>query len=285
LAQKPLRTKANDGRITSEQLRAERERLLLVRASSRASKRDSLLRVSREARRFGRNRRRARAFGIAIVAAFAALFGIVLASLFTPLLAIQKIEISGLHRISKDAVLAALTPQVGVPLTMVNAEKIAAELDHFKLIESFSTVAAPPHTLQVRIIERLPVCIVTIGGINDLYDVAGVELGQASARDQYPVVSISGSPRNSKNYADAIQVLLSLPVSLVKKVAVVEARSQDNVVIQLKGLAGQQIVWGDSSRSALKATVLASLLKHVRASQVATIDVSAPTAPVVRYGN
>ena len=65
----------------------------------------------------------------------------------------------------------------------------------------------------------------------------------------------------------------------------VEARSQDNVVIQLKGLAGQQIIWGDASRSSLKATVLASLIKHVPRNQVATIDVSAPTAPVVRYGN
>lgn len=285
LPQRSSRSKPVDNRITREQIQAERERLLLVRASSRESKRVSLRQLNREAKRFGRNRRRVRAFRIATVSAFAALLAIVLASLFTPLLAIQKIEVAGLHRIPKAAVLAALAPQLGVPLTLVNTDKIGAELEHFKLIESFSTVAAPPHTLQLRIIERQPVCIVTIAGVNHLYDVAGVELGQAATKDRYPVISISGSPRNSKNYADAIQVLLSLPVSLVKQVAVVEARSQDNVVIQLKGLAGQQIIWGDSSRSALKATVLTSLMKHVRANQIATIDVSAPTAPVVRYGN
>lgn len=283
--QKSLRAKPADNRITRDQIQAERERLLLVRASSRESKRVSLRQVNREAKRFGRNRRRIRAFRIATVSAFAALVAIVLASLFTPLLAIQKIEVSGLHRIPKAAVLAAIAPQIGVPLTLVNTDKIGAELEHFKLIESFSTVAAPPHTLQLRIIERQPVCIVTIAGVNHLFDVAGVELGQAAAKDRYPVISISGSPRNSKNYADAIQVLLSLPVTLVKQVAVVEARSQDNVVIQLKGIAGQQIIWGDSSRSALKATVLSSLMKHVRANQIATIDVSAPTAAVVRYGN
>ena len=279
------RTKSESNKITREQLRAERERLLLVRASSRQSKRDSLRQLNREAKRFGRNRRRVRAIRITVVSAFVALFALVLASLFTPLLAIQKIEVTGLHRISSDAILKAVAPQVGVPLTMVDSGKIARELQGFKLIESFSTIAKPPHTLQLRIIERQPVCIVTIAGVNHLYDIAGVELGQATAKDEYPVVSISGSPRNSKNFADAIQVLLALPVSLVNRVAVVEARSQDNVVIQLKGLAGQQIIWGDASRSSLKATVLASLIKHVPRNQVATIDVSAPTAPVVRYGN
>lgn len=285
LQQRTSRAKPADNRITREQIQAERERLLLVRASSRESKRVSLRQLNLEAKRFTRNRRRIRAFRIAIFSAFGALAAIVLASLFTPMLAIQKIEVSGLHRIPKAAVMAALSSQVGVPLTLVNIDKIGAQLEHFKLIESFSTVAAPPHTLQVRIIERQPVCIVTIAGVNHLYDVAGVELGQAAAKDRYPVISISGSPRNSKNYADAIQVLLSLPVSLVDQVAVVEARSQDNVVIQLRGLSGQQIIWGDSSRSALKATVLTSLLKQVRPNQIATIDVSAPTAPVVRYGN
>ena len=282
---KPARKKPDSNQITREQIRAERERLLLVRASSRSSKRNSLRQVNREAKRFGRNRRRVKAFRIAGVSAFAALIALVLASLFTPLLAIQKIEVSGLKRISTSDILTAVAPQVGVPLTMVSTDKIAAELSNFKLIESFSTVALPPHTLQLRIIERQPVCIVTVAGVNHLYDVAGVELGQAKASDRYPVVSISGSPKNSKNFADAIQVLLSLPVTLVHRVAVVEARSQDNVLIQLKGLAGQQIIWGDSSKSALKAKVLASLIRHVRRSQIATIDVSAPTAPVVRYGN
>ena len=280
-----LKPSAGSTKISREQLRAERDRLLMVRATSRQSRRTSLRTLNREARRFGRNRRRVRAVRIAIVGSLAALCALVIASLFTPLLAVQKIEVSGLHRIKAEAILAAVAPQMGVPLTMVDGSKVAAELGQFKLIESFSTVAKPPHTLELRIIERQPVCIVTIAGVNHLYDVAGVELGVAGANDKYPTVSIGGSPRNSKNYADAIQVLLALPVSLVQRVDVVEARSQDNVVIQLKGLAGQQIVWGDASRSTLKATVLASLIKHVPRTQVATIDVSAPTAPVVRYGN
>ena len=272
-------------RITRDQLRAERERLLLLRESNRKSKRSTLRQMNREAKRFGRNRRQVRAIRITALSAFGALIALVLATLFTPLLAINKIEVSGLHRIKSESILAAVKSQIGVPLTMVDGAKIAEQLKGFKLIESFSTVALPPHTLQIRVIERQPVCIVTVAGVNHLYDVAGVELGQAKASDHYPVVSISGSPKNSKNYADAIQVLLALPVNLVRRVEVVEARSQDNVVIQLKGLAGQQILWGDASKSALKAKVLAQLIKHVPRSRVATIDVSAPTAPVVRYGN
>ncbi|MEO0024070.1 MAG: hypothetical protein RL196_511 [Actinomycetota bacterium] len=277
--------KAGATKITREQLRAERERLLLLRQSGKQAQRNSLRQLNREAKRFGRNRRRVMAVRLSVVSAFAALIALVLATLFTPMLAIEKIEVSGTHRLKSSQIQAAVKSQIGVPLTRVDSGQITSALSKFKLIESFSTVSLPPHTLQLRIIERQPVCIVTLGGINYLFDVAGVELGVAKASDHYPVVSVGGSPSKSKNYGDAIQVLLALPVSFVKRVAVVEARSQDNVVIQLKGLAGQQILWGDASRSALKAKVLAKLIKHVPKSRVATIDVSAPTAPVVRYGN
>ncbi|MEY4367591.1 MAG: hypothetical protein RLZ28_1006 [Actinomycetota bacterium] len=272
-------------KISREQLNAERARLLLVRESSRLSKRTSLRALNREAKRFGRNRRRVRAIRLTVLVAFAALTSLVIATLFTPLLAIQKIEVSGTSRLKTAEILAAVKSQIGVPLTMVDNEKIRAELADFKLIESFSVVARPPHTLQIRLIERQPVCVVTISGVNYLFDVAGINLGQAKPKDRYPAISIGGLPRTSKNFANAISVLLALPTSLVNRIEVVEARSQDNVILQLKGLTGQQIIWGDQSSSALKAKVLAVLIKKVPKNRVATIDVSAPTVPVVRYGN
>ena len=280
-----LPIRSNSNKVSREQLRAERERLLLLRESNRKSKRTSLRALNREARRFSRNRRHARTIRVSVFASFAALTALVLATLFTPLLAIQKIEVSGTSRLKTSEILAVVKNQIGVPLTRVNNEEIRSALSEFKLIESFSVVAMPPHVLQIRLIERQPVCIVTIRGVNYVFDVAGINLGQAKPKEQYPVVSISGIPKYSKNYANAISVLLALPVELVNRIEVVEARSQDNVILQLKGLTGQQIIWGDQSNSALKAKVLAVLIKKVPKYRVATIDVSAPTVPVVRYGN
>lgn len=289
-AKKPLASRTtvgrpDSGKISRDQLRAERERLLLVRESNRQFKRTSLRALNVEAKRFGGNRRRARNIRVTVFAALLALSALVLATLFTPLLAIEKIEVSGTSRLKTSTIAAAVKNQIGVPLTMVDNEKIRSALSGFKLIESFSVVAMPPHTLQIRLIERQPVCVVTIRGVNYLFDVAGVNLGVAKGNDKYPVVSISGAPRYSKSFANAISVLLALPLSLVSRVQVVEARSQDNVILQLKGFAGQQIIWGDQSNSALKANVLEVLIKKVPKNQVATIDVSAPTVPVVRYGN
>ena len=258
---------------------------MLVRESNRKVKQSSLRALNREARRFGRNRRQIRAVRISVISAFSALIALVLATLFTPLLAIQTIEVDGTSRLKSSEILTAVKSQIGVPLTMVDEAKIRGQLSKFKLIESFSVVAKPPHTLQIRLIERQPVCLVTLGGVNYVFDVAGVNLGVARANERYPVVSIGGDPRTSKNFADAISVLLALPVKLVNRIEVVEARSQDNVILQLKGLAGQQIIWGDQSNSALKAKVLAVLIKKVPKNRVATLDVSAPTAPVVHYGN
>lgn len=233
--------------------------------------------------RFKARPKQTKAIVLTALGSLVALIVLVLATIFTPLLAVENIKISGLQKIDEKKVAAAVKSQIGIPLALVTQQSVADQLSRFTLIESFSLVSELPHTLHIAISERQPICIVDVGGVSYLYDPAGVRLGQASYKDTYPRVLIKGEPKNSASYAEAIDVLLALPAKLLPRISVIDAKSKDDVTMQLRGYAGQKIIWGDASQAALKSKVLAALIANQKPTDRVTFDVSSPTAPVVRY--
>lgn len=215
--------------------------------------------------------------------ALTALLLLVLATLFTPLIAVENIRITGLSAVPLKQVTAAVRDQLGKPLPLISQQSVADELSRFTLIESFSLVSELPHTLHISIAERQPICIVDIKGVSYLYDPAGVRLGQATYNDTYPRVQIVGEPKSSASFAEAIDVLLALPANLLSSISQVNAKSKDDVTMQLRGYAGQKIIWGDASQSGLKSKVLAALIANQKPTDRVTFDISSPSAPIVLH--
>ena len=244
---------------------------------SASSRRQNL----REARRFTKESPVKKIFLRSVLGGISALLVLVLATMFTPILAISKISVSGTELVSEKQIQLTLKKYIGSPLPMISSDNVAQDLDKFKLIESISLISLPPHELQVRIVERTPIAIVVQGGVSYLYDPSGVRVGTASGFEKLPTIIIKDDPKTSKNYKQAIDVLLSLPSSLLKRVAYIQARTRDNVTLQLRGNAVQSIIWGDSSQSALKSRVLRVLLFKTPSKIRATFDVSAPLTPSV----
>jgi cell division protein FtsQ len=209
----------------------------------------------------------------------------VLATIFTPLLAIEKIEVTGVTRLKEKSIVNALTSQLGKPLPTISSSDIASALEAFPLIESYSIISLPPHTLKIQIIERQPIGVIQVGGARYLYDPAGVRIGISNGSENLPVIAINGAPENSAQFKSAIEVLLALPSDLLERVAEINAKSKDDVSLRLRGYAGQRILWGDGSDSILKSRVLEALIVNQKKTDSVTFDVSSPNAPVVRYGN
>ena len=74
------------------------------------------------------------------------LIALVLAAVYSPLLSVQKIVITGNQRVSHQKLVNALDGQIGRPLPQVANADIAGLLKQFTLIESFSLISQPPHT-------------------------------------------------------------------------------------------------------------------------------------------
>lgn len=267
------------------QLRTEQRRFKSARKSDRAIKRSQKRQFAAEVRRFTLANRRRKTITFVSLGSVLSLFALLLATWFTPLLAIEKIEISGLNRLKEKSVMEAVASLKGTPLTLLDENQIGQRLKAFALIESFSVVSNPPHTLEIHIVERQPIAIVRVGGTDYLYDPAGVQLGVAKSSSDYPVVDVNADPAKSDKYASAIEVMLAMPVELMGEIAKVNAVSPSNVQLSLRGEIARNVIWGDSSQSVLKSKVLAALIKTTKKNRSVTFDVSSPTAPTVRYHN
>jgi cell division protein FtsQ len=237
--------------------------------------------TNKEARRFTKESNVRKVFFRSIAFSLVSLVVLVLATMFTPLLSIDKITVTGTSKVSNKQVLALLKNRIGTPLPMISEASVAEDLAQFKLIESISLISKPPHALEVRITERTPISLVVRGGTRFLYDPAGVNLGVASGYELLPTIIVSDDPKSSKSYAQAIDVLLALPAQLLKRVAYIQAKTRDNVTLQLRGNSAQTIIWGDSSQSILKSKVLKTLLVKTSTRGRATFDVSSPLNPSV----
>ena len=189
--------------------------------------------LSPEAKRFVAASRQRKIIALSVTGSFGLLILLILATMFTPLLAVEKLEVTGTHRINHQTVLKALNKQIGVPLPMVNTSAIAESLAPFALVDSFAVVSLPPHTLRIAITERQPICIVTVAGIDYLYDPAGVRVGAVGQSDNYPRIAIVGDPKGSVEFSAAIDVLLALPADLLGRIATVDAKSKDDVSMQI----------------------------------------------------
>ena len=263
----------------------KRESRRLVSLQKLGSKSALNNRLSAEARRFTAHSRQRKLTILTAVSAFSALVLLVLAAMFTPLLAVEKLEVTGTKRLTEKSIVNALLGQKGKPLPLINSAEIQQQLKSFDLVESFSLVSLPPHTLRVQIVERQPICLIYESKTAYLYDPAGVRVGLASSKDILPVIRISGNPTNNSQFKAAMDVLLALPAKLLPRVYEIDAKTKDDVSLRLRGYAGQRIIWGDSSQSVLKSKALAALLKNQKTTDSVTFDVSSPDAPVVRYGN
>lgn len=262
---KPANAKSPDRQL----IRRESKRLSIQERNSRAA-------VSRLKPRvqFGR-----RVF-IASIAAVSLLAVLVTVAVLSPLLAVRKIEIVGTSRVSATAIEKDLKSLMGKPLPQVTSEELAAKLSKYQLIDSVSAVALPPSTLRVVVVERTAIVVVKINEILYLYDAAGVQLGRAKGSDKIPSVENAGDPATSKTFKQAINVILSIPLELLPKVASISASSKDDVVLRLRNY-NQKILWGDDSDPALKARVLNALMKHYEKRYGQTFDVSSPNQPSV----
>jgi cell division protein FtsQ len=237
--------------------------------------------TKKEVRRFTKENPTGKYFKRAILGGLSFLIVLVLATTFTPILAIDKIVVSGESRVSEKQILKILKKYVGTPLPTISEESVARDLKGFPIIESIALVSRPPHTLEVKLTERTPIAIVVSGGVQYLYDPAGVKLGPASGSEQLPTVIVTGNPKDSATYRQAIDVILALPLQLLDRVAYIQAKTRDNVTLRLRGAAGQTVIWGDSSDSILKSKVLKTLLLKTSTKVRATYDVSSPLTPSV----
>jgi cell division protein FtsQ len=210
--------------------------------------------------------------------------GLLAAAIYSPVLALQTISVSGTRLLTPAQVQTALEPLRGKPLPQISDDDVRGLLGSLVQVKSVSVEARPPSTLAIAVHERVPVALVKQGEQYQLVDVDGIQLGTTSdpASASLPVIDGGAGAIGQDLFRATAAVLGALPADVLAKLSNASAQSVD--AVELKLVDGQTIVWGNASEKELKAKVLAALLKVPAdpKNPVRVYDVSVPRHPVTR---
>ncbi|HET8561052.1 MAG TPA: FtsQ-type POTRA domain-containing protein [Marmoricola sp.] len=236
----------------------------------------------RLARQDFRRRRRARRWRrlrpwLLLVAVLALVAICCYAVFFSSWLAARRVQVTGLERVSRAAVVAQAHVPLGTPLALVDLAAIRKRVEHLPAVRTVDVSRSWPHAVRLAVTERVPVAVIDRGHGLQALDRTGATFGHyATAPRGLPLVE--GSPRVRVDaLAEAGKVAASLPPAVLHRVDHIRVVTVDRIELHLRD--GRTVLWGSSAESAQKAEVLGVLL-HRR--HVGLIDVSVPGRPTTR---
>jgi cell division protein FtsQ len=230
------------------------------------------------AQRFAaRVRARRRRRRLIVVLVLLVICGIFWAALKSPWATVQRVEVTGTHRVVAAEVQSEAESELGRPILLTRTGDIARRLERQqRLIRSVRVRLQWPSVLRVQVLERVPVAAIPAGSGQALVDIDGVTIGRVrSAPAGLPRLQVALGSGGVASLRGCLQVLQGLPPVLRHQLRGIGADSPDGIWLKL---GGSRVEWGSSADSALKAQVLAALLPQ----HAAVYDVRSPDTPAVR---
>lgn len=196
-------------------------------------------------------------------------------------LEVQSVQISGMRRVDRAAVLQA-AGVLGQPIYAVSPAQVQASIEKLALVHTASVRRIWPHTVRIAITERQPWGTWEIGGVNYLVDRNGLVLDVVSAPAHFAIYELDGAAGlqpGDRVDADAIaaaqRVIEELPNVVSQRVDKVEYSSESGLEILTN--TGVRARLGDSQGLDYKLAVWQAVTAKAGAAGVHTID--------LRFGN
>jgi len=208
------------------------------------------------------------------------------------LFTLQRIEVEGAKTLTPDAVRAASGLEPGSrSIFTINAQEVTRRLLRHPWIASAQVRARPPHTILIRIGERVPVAAVPAARGYALVDAAGVVLEVREARPELVLVSERGRPLPwvapgeeipSPATRAGLTILPQLPEALRVEVAHLQVtRTQEVFLYTTDGL---EIRAGPLRGLRQRMAAAPEILRTVRAqgTPLEYIDLSLPDQAIIK---
>ncbi|MFI8815146.1 MULTISPECIES: cell division protein FtsQ/DivIB [unclassified Streptomyces] len=201
-------------------------------------------------------------------------------------LRVERVSTTGVGVLTRAEVERAAAVPIGAPLISVDTGAMENRLrQKLSRIDRVDVVRSWPHGIGLKVTERKPVLLVKKGAKFIEVDAKGVRFATV---DQAPrgVPLLKLTPDQSASLRrfgsdrllrEAVRVAGDLPENVSKDTRVVRVTSYDSISLELT--RGRVVAWGSGEEGAVKARVLAALMKA--SPKAGHFDVSAPTAPAV----
>ncbi len=220
---------------------------------------------------------------VAIVFAIAALlFGGWLWVRDSSLVAIKRVAITGVSGPDASRIRAALTRAAENMTTLdVRDAELRSAVAPYPVVKDLRISTHFPHAIQIRVVEQVPVAVVSAGGRSLAVANDGTLLHDVSAPNSLPVIPLRSAPAGTKladpGAMSAVALLSAAPYQLLAQISQVSPDGQHGLVAQLR--SGPSIYFGDSARLNAKWTAAQAVLADPGSAGAVYIDVTDPARP------
>lgn len=200
---------------------------------------------------------------------------------------IRKVKISGSKHVANKRVLELARIESKANLLKLNTEEITKNLQVEPWVKEATIIKQYPDTLEIRLVERRPFCLVeTKAGLFVVDEDRFVLEKRSSAEGNFPLIKelrVSSFPIGKKVYSaplsNAILCLRSLDKDIYGRVNFVLAASVEKLTLITKD--GIEILYGKTENAEKKNIIIKNFLAS-DGQNIIFIDVRIPSNPVVR---
>lgn len=201
------------------------------------------------------------------------------------LVGLEEVLVTGTDRTSPDEIRDAAGLVLGTSTLRLRLREAEARVEALPLVRTATARRVDPLTVQVDVVERVPVAVARGGGQERLVDRDGVVLVEGTLdglpRIQLPVVppAVGQTAAALPALDNAMAAWRGLSGPLRAEVAVYEASGADELDLLL--VDGTRVRFGRAARVDEKVRALGAVLGDLDGVTVEVIDVRAPSAPVI----
>lgn len=207
---------------------------------------------------------------------------------WSPLLHVRDVRVVGARRTPAAEVSSAARLQGNENLLLLSTADVARRVAELPWVSSVDVDRMLPGTVRIRVTERAPAMVLSLGAARWTVDLSGHVLAPGVAKKGLPVLAgvqvgtvEPGVRLQTPEAVEALAVFRSLPAALRRDVVGLFAPTIERITFKLSD--GMIVRYGAAERMPSKNTVLRAVLARVRAESTGAsyIDVRVPTAPAV----
>ncbi len=204
----------------------------------------------------------------------------------SPLVSVERVELSGVHGPDAAAIEAALGTAARRMSTLeVNQGALLAAVAPFHLVRAVRATPSFPHALRISVIEQLPVAALDVGGTRTAVAADGVVLGPSLLTSSLPELAGDYAPPTGARLRSAgmlapLAVLGAAPAPLAAEVARIYSGDYGITAAMRDGLL---VYFGDAGLPHAKWLSLARVLADSSSAGASYIDVRLPERPAAGF--
>jgi cell division protein FtsQ len=203
------------------------------------------------------------------------------------LVAINRVAVTGVSGPDAGRIRGALIRAARNMTTLdVREDELRTAVAPYPVVKDLRISTRFPHAIQIRVIEHVPVAVVTAAGRSLAVASDGTLLHDMAAPASLPVIQMPSAPAGTKLVdqaaMSAVALLSAAPYPLLARISQASTDGQHGLVAQLRN--GPSIYFGDSGRLAAKWTAAQAVLADAGSAGAAYIDVADPGRPAAGGG-